>query len=132
MLIRWGVPTGVDTGNAGGLVRRAGDEISVPYTANHTFTTGESGTIAHNTGATAATLHTLPAAISGLRYGAYITTAYQITLQAVGSDVIKNGNDISAAAGTIASSTAGNFVRLSCVVDGTWMADGMVGDWTLT
>jgi hypothetical protein len=120
-----GASTGGGGGNGGSC------DSAMNYTSNHTFTASECGTIGENSGATAGIILTLPAAVAGLRYGAYVAAPYLISLVAQGTDVIRNGDLYSVNGGSIVSDDVGDFVRLMCVINGIWIVDGIVGEWEL-
>jgi hypothetical protein len=109
-----------------------GGFVAQNYTASHFFTAEETGTIATNTGATIGVYAFLPDAVINLRYAAYVNAAYQLTLSASGTDVIRNAGNVGAASGTIYASTVGNVVFVQCFVTGVWTVTGIVGTWTIT
>lgn len=98
---------------------------------------GSSTTVTLNSGsfATAAITLTLPAS-AGLADGDLFeficTTASALIIQAVGSQKIRIGNQLSSAAGTATSNAIGNSVSLRFrASDGFFYATSSMGTWTL-
>jgi len=98
---------------------------------------GGSGTSVLNTGefVTATATRTLPVS-AGLSDGDlfifYATTANVLTIQAVGAQKIRIGNQLSSAAGTAASNAIGDSVTLRFdATQGFFLAVSVVGTWTL-
>lgn len=100
-------------------------------TANYTVLTGDNETIFQNSGATANIILTLPAAITGLKYGFYVTAAFNLTVQASGVSIIRNGTDVSSAGGTISSNAIGNFIKIIATSSNEWMIESITGIWTI-
>lgn len=100
-------------------------------TANYTLLITDSGTCINNNGASGTVTNTLPASSAGLYYNFVIATAQNVTVKAVGSDTIRLGATVSAAAGIITNSVAGGSIRVFCPVSGQWWTDGQVGTWTV-
>lgn len=98
---------------------------------------GSSATSSLNTGefVTAAVTRTLPAS-AGLADGDLIifscTTAGALVIQAVGTQKIRLGNQLSSAAGTLTSTAAGDSISLRFdATQGFWMAVSSIGNWTI-
>jgi len=108
-----------------------GGFLATNYTASHSFTAEETGTVATNTGATVSVYGFLPDAVINLRYAAYINSAHLLSLNATGTDVIRNADNIGGASGSISASTVGNLVCLQCFVTGVWTVTCIVGTWTI-
>ena len=74
--------------------------------------------------------NTLPTAAAGLHYYFYVDVAQQLTVQASGSDTIRNAGTVSAAAGNIYSSTIGSTLHLFSPKATVWIVDRLTGTWT--
>jgi len=109
----------------------SGNKISVlPKTANYTINgTSDNGAYFTSVGSSIATTNTLPAATTGQHYYFYVDVAQIMCVQAVGSDVIRYGATVSAAAGNIFGSAIGNTLHVICPKTGVWVVDQLVGVW---
>lgn len=113
-------------------------------TASATLKRWASGSLNTNLGATGAVIITLPnlndadANKPGTKYRFYVAAAQTLTIQAANNMTIRVAANVSAANGTVASNTVGNFIELECIdggagVDATkWIATSVVGTWTVT
>jgi len=100
-------------------------------TSNFSLTSIDSATYVNNSGAGGTVTNTLPAATAGLHYSFVILTAQNMTVQAVGSDTLRNAATASAAGGFANASTIGNSFHLYCPVAGQWLMESVQGTWTL-
>ena len=111
----------------------AGPHTVEPHTevvgAPHVLDADDVGKVLTNTGAAAMAFHTLPAAVLGAHYHAYVAVAVGIRLKASGADTIRNGSLESAAGGFIQSTTVGSWLDLVCVVANKWAARPEANDW---
>lgn len=97
-----------------------------------TLTVGESGKLFTNTGATARQDFNLPAAVVGLRYRFYVADTDGVRVVANGADTIRLAGSVSAGGGRIDSANIGDYVVLVVSTSGTWVAETIVGTWTVT
>ena len=104
----------------------------VPKAAGYTVTTNELQSVMTDTTSPGpgATSFTLPAATVGYTFS-FNVTAYGITVIAVGSDTIRIGSSVSAAAGNVTCTTIGNSITLTCTKAGKWVATAHEGTWTV-
>jgi len=132
--------------NGNGVVRAAsnnngtgswlGGILYAAKTGNYTVTDVESGSFFTNEGAAGTVNFTLPAAASpnpsALVYVFYIQAAQTLTVTAGAGDTIRLAGSVSAAAGNISANTVGNCVKLVCINATEWVAESIVGTWTVT
>lgn len=84
-----------------------------------------------STGVTTSTLPATPAQGDVIKY--IVDTASPLTIQASGTQVIRVGLLVSAAAGTAVSTLRGDSIELVYRSTGTaWIAHSSVGNWTIT
>lgn len=108
------------------------EEAVEAHTADDTLTTAESGTTHTNTGASGTITLTLPAATLGLNYTAHVGAAQQLRLDPNGSETIGlPSTGVQGAAGKyLVADAVGEWVKLKCVIAGTWTPEGYAGTWT--
>ena len=91
----------------------------------------ESPSVFNNTGDGEKTLYTLPAAAEGLRFTFHNIVSYGSRITAGAGDTIRLNDAVSKAAGYIEATGLGASVVLVCL-DGTqWIAESIVGVWTV-
>lgn len=93
---------------------------NVTKTVNYTVVSLDSSKTFNNSGAPGAINFTLPPATAGIRAEFYVATAQWVTNTAVGSDVIRKGTTVSAAAGHCEDQTVGSWWEAACHITGTW------------
>jgi hypothetical protein len=102
------------------------------HTAGATLTANDSGTTHTNTGAGAAIVMALPAATVGLNFWFYVNAAQELRIDPNGTQTIalpSTGAQSSAGA-YITADAVGEWVRIVCIVAGTWSVMGYAGTWT--
>ena len=100
-------------------------------TASYTVVTGDSGKTITNTGASGAVTNTLPTAAAGLQYGFIITAAQTLQIKASGTDTIRIGTTVSAAAGFAETNVVGTAITLLSTASGSWIATSTVASWAV-
>jgi hypothetical protein len=100
--------------------------------AGASLSAASSGRLMTNTGASARSDFTLPAAAEGLRYGFYVSDADGIRVIAGTGDVIQVAASTSAAAGRVDNATIGSMIWLVAIDATVWAAESTVGTWTVT
>jgi hypothetical protein len=106
-----------------------GGGTPIDQTSNITLTNAQSGNLYTNSGATGMVTFTLPAAAAGTRFSFACVDTDGVTVQAVGSDVIYLGTNVSSAAGTLSSTTVASTIELVALSGGRWVAFGPTGSW---
>lgn len=121
---------GNNAGNARGTLQANIPQVT--KTSNYTIATAlDSGLEINNIGAVAAVTNTLPTAVAAQHYWAYVDAAQILSIKASGTDVIRWGSTVSAAAGDIWSSQVGSKLHIRSPKAGLWVVDGVAGAWTL-
>ncbi len=92
----------------------------------------DSNKVYTNEGSTAQNYHTLPTAVAGLMFTFIVQDADGIRVTANTGDTIRIGNQVSASAGRIDSTTIGSAVILVAINATEWVAISSVGTWTAT
>ena len=101
-------------------------------TANYTNAVAlDSGLRYSNIGASIAITNFLPTAVALQHYMFYVDAAQIYSIKAVGSDVIRWGSVVSAAAADIWSSTVGSALHLFSPKAGVWSVQSHEGSWTM-
>lgn len=101
-------------------------------TANYAILAADIGVTFTNVGAGGSVIFTLPASVVGYEFKFSVEVAHNFEILAIGSDVIRFGGSISAAAGNVLSAAIGSTVNLKCTAAGVWSAMGGVsGTWTV-
>lgn len=90
-----------------------------------------------NEGASALIVFNLPTAVlntttGGYYYNFYVQDADGLQVTAAAGDTIRVGPSVSAAAGNISSTTIGSSIRLHCINATEWVAEAVIGTWTVT
>lgn len=91
----------------------------------------DSGTVFTNEGDGDGATVTLPAALAGLRFEFVVQAAQTLTVTAAAGDTIRIAGDVTAAAGSISSSTVGSSVALRAINATEWVATSSTGSWTI-
>lgn len=107
------------------------DITVTPKTADYTATTAESGDTFTNEGASAKPIFTLPAAAAGLEYKFAVQDLDGLRILAASGDTIRFGENVSAAAGYIESTTIGSVVTLQAINSTEWFVMNFVGLWEI-
>lgn len=102
------------------------------HTAGDTLTAAESGSCHTNTGASGTITIVLPAATVGQYFDFHVGAAFELRLDPNGSETISlPSTGVQGAAGKyLVADAVGEWVRLKCVIAGTWTAQGYFGTWT--
>jgi hypothetical protein len=111
-------------------------EVSVEaHVAADTLTAAESGRVFTNTGAVgipAARALTLPdPAVAGMHYTFYNQNVNGLQIIAGAAATIRVGGRVSGVGGTCTSNATGSAVHLIAISATEWIADSVVGAWTL-
>lgn len=85
--------------------------------------------VATNEGATTLVARTLPPAQGGLEYTFFVQDSDGISITAASGDTIRFGGTVTAAAGTITSTTVGSSITLLAINATEWVATSLVGTW---
>jgi hypothetical protein len=93
---------------------------------------GDTGTLFTNSGAAGQVIVSLVTAVAGLRVGLGVMTAQNFRVLAAAGDEIRVGSNVSAVAGYAESAVVGNVLWLTAVDATTWLAESVVGTWTVT
>ncbi len=121
----------MEMNNNGGSARST-LQANIPQitkTANYTIVALDSGLRFVNIGAVATNRLDLPTAAAGMHFNFYVDAAFNMQVQATGTDVIREGSTVSAAAGDIHSSTVGSTLHLFSPKAGLWVVDAKDGVW---
>lgn len=103
----------------------------IPNTATATPAVNDSGTVYTNEGDADGSNIILPTAAAGLHFTVCVMAAQTLTITANTSDLIRIGSAVTAAAGSITSSTIGSSITLVAVNAETWLATASVGSWSI-
>lgn len=123
--------TDVLTLNATGTLGRQGYEaVTAGVGSPNVLTAAESGKLITNEGAGAKAYNTLPTATAGLWFPFYNQNANGTRITANTGDTIRLGNKVTAAAGYIETTTAGDYVVLFAINDTEWIGMPVYGTFT--
>jgi hypothetical protein len=113
--------------NAGGIISSyiIAPKAATPYTVLST----ESNTVFTNEGATAKIVFNLPTAVAGLTFTLFVQDTDGIDITAASGDTIRFNTTVTAAAGTITSTTIGSSITLVAINATEWVATALVGTW---
>lgn len=102
------------------------------HVAGDTLTAAESGTTHTNTGAGGTITLVLPAATAGLIFTFHVGAAQQLRIDPDGSETIGlPSTGVQGGAGKyLVADAVGEWVKLKCVIAGTWTPEGYAGTWT--
>jgi hypothetical protein len=89
----------------------------------------EPRTLFTNEGASAGVTFTLPTAVANLSYTFVVQDADGVTITAASGDTIRFAGTVTAAAGSIASTTIGSTITLVAINATEWIAISVVGTW---
>lgn len=92
----------------------------------------DSATVFTNTGTSAKSYFTLPAAVLGYTYTFVTTDADGIRVVCNGTDTVRLAGAVSGAGGYYESTTIGDSITLTCVAAGSWYAVNHVGTGSVT
>jgi len=101
-----------------------------PVTTTAAPASTDTGTVYTNEGDADGAAVTLPTAVAGLVFTAYVQTAQILTITANTGDTIRIASSVTAAAGSITSSTVGSSVVLQAINATEWIALSSVGSWS--
>ena len=101
-----------------------------PNTSTKSPAAGESMELYTNEGAGGNADFSLPTAVTGLTFTFCVQEAKPLNITANTGDTIRIGASVSAAAGTITSSTIGSCVTLTAINITEWFATSSVGTWS--
>jgi hypothetical protein len=101
-------------------------------TTNYNVVDGDSRTFFTNEGAGGTVNFTLPTAAARKEYTFYIQAAQTLTVTANTGDTIRLAGSVSASAGNVSANVVGNLVRLVCINATEWVAESIIGTWTVT
>jgi hypothetical protein len=99
--------------------------------APYAISADKSGVTFTNEGATEQAYFTLPTAVAGATAKFIVQDADGIRVTAAAGDTIRLAGNVSAAAGYIASTTIGSTVTLTAINATEWVADSLVGTWSI-
>lgn len=100
-----------------------------PNTGTATPASTDSGTVYNNIGDSDGSTITLPTAAAGLQFTVCVMVNQIITVTAGTGDLIRIAANVTAAAGSITSSTVGSSVTLVAQDNETWLATAYTGNW---
>jgi len=107
------------------------DESFEVVTASRAVQASETNKTFLTTGAAGEVLLTLPAAQAGLKFGGYVDAAQFLTMDAAGTDVIRNGVDVTSAGGSLQANVIGSYIYLRCLKNGVWTVTNITGEWSI-
>lgn len=97
-----------------------------------TLASTDNKSIVHNTGASALSVQTLPAAAAGMQFIFVVLDTDGLKIKAAAGDTIRVGASVSAAEGYIQCATVGASILLVALDDTQWIAVGTpAGTWTV-
>lgn len=102
------------------------------HTAGDTLTAAESGSTHTNTGAAGTITIVLPAATVGQWFVFHVGAAQQLRIDPDGTETIGlPSTGVQGGAGKyLVADAVGEWVKLKCVIAGTWTPEGYAGTWT--
>lgn len=98
-------------------------------TSDYTVAALDVGTYFNNIGAGGTVIFTLPTSVAKQHYFFAVHATQTVQISAVGSDTIRYGATVSAAAGNISANAKGCTLHLFCPVAGEWFIDQLTGTW---
>lgn len=101
-------------------------QAASPYSVSATV---DNRTAMTNEGATSLVTFTLPTAVANLDYSFYIQDADGLRITANTGDTIRFSATVTAAAGSITSTTVGSSIRLYAINATEWVATSLIGTW---
>jgi hypothetical protein len=138
------------SGSPAGLISQYVERRVTKTSSTYAIPRFLSGSQFDNIGASGAVTFTLPnlneqdAFKRGTTFGFYVGAAQTLTVQASNGCTIRVAGSVSVSNGTVAASTIGNYIELTCIdggrdiethngIDATkWVAKSVVGTWTVT
>lgn len=118
--------TGVGYLNGSKVLVSAKTQAVSPYSVSSTT---DNRVCFTNEGATGGVTFSLPTAAANLDYTFYVQAAQTLTIDAASGDTIRFGATVTAADGSISSSTVGSAIRLRAINATEWVAVALVGTW---
>lgn len=122
--------------NSDGVGAWQGGYNGIARTTDLGLSAAENGNFYTNEGASALVNFTLPSAAAfnpaAMVYRFYVQDADGIKVTANTGDTIRLAGSVSGAAGNITSTTIGSAVVLVCINATEWVAESIVGTWTVT
>lgn len=103
--------------------------VSAQSTSPVTVTSSDSGKVFTNEGATGKIVFNLPTAVANYNYTFVVEDADGIDVVASAGDTIQFASTVTAAAGTITSTTIGSSITLVAINATEWVATSLVGTW---
>lgn len=103
--------------------------ISVKATTPVTVSALDCSSVYTNEGASAKIVFNLPTAVAGYKYTWVVQDADGIDITAASGDTIRFGSTVTAAAGTITSTTIGSTITLVAINATEWVATSLMGTW---
>lgn len=100
--------------------------------APNLLTADESGKVFSNEGSGAKNYHTLPEARAGLVFTFIVQDADGIRIVAAAGDTIRHAATVSGPAGFAEATTIGNVITLRAINGTEWIAESVIGSWTVT
>lgn len=104
-------------------------ETSTTKTTAYTVLVTDAGTAFDNIGAGSEVVFTLPAASKGLHFSIIVQNAVGCKFTATGSATIRDGGSVSAANGSIDSTTVGSCLHIVAISGTEWYVDCKNGTW---
>jgi hypothetical protein len=101
-----------------------------PVTTTATPAATDTRTVYTNEGDTDGATITLPTAVAGLQFTAYVQTAQTLTITAAAGDTLRIASSVTAAAGSITSAVVGSSVTLTAINATEWVATSSIGSWS--
>lgn len=129
-------PTAAGNDN-GALLQVAGTMTNGFFTSPQTTTpiavssANDLNKVFTNEGAAALVQFNLPGAAAGRQYEFIVQDAVGITVDAAAGDTIRIGTSVTAASGSITSTTVGSTIKLKAINATEWIATSMMGAWTI-
>ena len=111
----------------------AGFQIPVTVkTVGYSLLAADSNGVFHNQGATTSISFILPSAVLNKKYTFYVHDAYAVNVVANSGCTIRNGTEVTAAAGNLSANSVGSLVEVIGVTSTEWIVKNITGTWTVT
>ena len=119
----------IETRNNGGTARSTiqANQPQITKTANYTILALDSGLRFVNIGAVATNRFDLPTAAAGMHFWFYEDAAFDMRVQATGTDVIRDAATVSPAAGGITLNAVGTTLHIFSPKALLWVVDQKTG-----
>lgn len=112
--------------------RKLDSPVTAQASTPLTLTSGDSGKVYTNEGATAQIVFNLPTAAAGLNFTFIVQDTDGMQIVAASGDTIRVAGSATPAAGNISATTIGNTVQLIAINATEWIAVYYVGTWTVS